>query len=161
MPDIDGPAAGAIGLLEAALLSELARVRPQELERGVNLVGPHRDDVELRLGALPVRGYASHGESWSTALALRLGSYELLRADRRPPVLVLDDVFAELDTGRREQLAQLAAKAEQTLITAAVPTMSPSSCRRPLSTCPTGRYDVCADDIENGENDCRWRELAQ
>ena len=74
----------------------------------MNLVGPHRDDLELGLGALPVRGYASHGEGWSVALALRLGSYELLRADALPdadPVLLLDDVFAELDAGRREQLA--------------------------------------------------------
>jgi DNA replication and repair protein RecF len=112
-----------VGLIEAALLSELARVRPAELERGVNLVGPHRDDVDLALGPLPVRGYASHGEGWSVALALRLGSYELLRADYpagADPVLVLDDVFAELDAGRREHLAHVAAKAEQTIITAAV-----------------------------------------
>jgi DNA replication and repair protein RecF len=98
-------------------------VRPTELERGVNLVGPHRDDVELRLGALPIRGYASHGEGWSAALALRLGSYELLRADfprGAEPILVLDDVFAELDTARREHLALVAGKAEQAIITAAV-----------------------------------------
>ncbi|WAX55262.1 DNA replication/repair protein RecF [Jatrophihabitans cynanchi] len=110
-------------VIEAALLAELARVRPNELERGVNLVGPHRDDVELRLGALPIRGYASHGEGWSAALALRLGSYELLRADfprGAEPILVLDDVFAELDTARREHLALVAGKAEQAIITAAV-----------------------------------------
>lgn len=112
-----------LGVLEAALLADLARMRSAELERGVNLVGPHRDDVHLTLGELPVRGYASHGESWSTALALRLGSYELLRADYprgAEPILILDDVFAELDTGRREQLALVASKAEQALITAAV-----------------------------------------
>ena len=117
-----GPAPD-VALLEAALLSELARVRPQELERGVNLVGPHRDDVDLALGALPIRGYASHGEGWSAALALRLGSYELLRADYptgADPVLVLDDVFAELDASRREQLALVASKAEQAIVTAAV-----------------------------------------
>ena len=111
-------------MLEAALLAELARVRPQELDRGVNLIGPHRDDLELHLGELPVRGYASHGESWSTALALRLGSYELLRSDHPAggsPVLVLDDVFAELDGERRDQLAAVADQAEQVLITAAVP----------------------------------------
>lgn len=107
-------------VLEAALLAELARVRPQELERGVNLVGPHRDELQLRLGELPVRGYASHGESWSTALALRLGSYELLRDEGIEPVLVLDDVFAELDVDRRDQLAAVASKAEQSIITAAV-----------------------------------------
>jgi DNA replication and repair protein RecF len=110
-------------LLESVLLAEMARVRPAELERGVNLVGPHRDDVDLALGELAVRGYASHGESWSTALALRLGSYELLRsefADGAEPILILDDVFAELDINRREQLALVASKAEQSIITAAV-----------------------------------------
>ncbi len=110
--------------LEAALLRELRRVRAAELERGVNLVGPHRDDLDLALGELPVRGFASHGEGWSVALALRLGSYELLSSDALPggdPVLILDDVFAELDTGRRAQLARTAAKAEQAVVTAAVP----------------------------------------
>ncbi len=111
-------------VLAAALLSELARVRPQEVERGVSLVGPHRDDLLLSLGGLPVKGYASHGESWSVALALRLASYTLLRADGEgnggEPVLVLDDVFAELDVGRRDRLAELVAGAEQVLVTAAV-----------------------------------------
>ncbi len=109
--------------LRAALLEELARRRPAELERGVNLVGPHRDELELGIGALPVRGYASHGEGWSVALSLRLGSYELLRgaaSEDAAPVLLLDDVFAELDAGRREQLALTAAKAEQVIVTAAV-----------------------------------------
>jgi DNA replication and repair protein RecF len=110
-------------VLEAALLSELARMRLQELDRGVNLVGPHRDDLDLAIGDLPVRGYASHGEGWSVALALRLGSFELLRADfgrGGEPILVLDDVFAELDADRRGQLALAASKAEQTIVTAAV-----------------------------------------
>lgn len=109
--------------LERALLAELERMRTSELERGVNLVGPHRDDLELSLGSLPVRGYASHGEGWSVALALRLGSYDLLCADALPggdPILILDDVFAELDAGRREQLAETASKAEQSIVTAAV-----------------------------------------
>ena len=87
----------------------------------MSLVGPHRDDLELRLNALPLRGYASHGEGWSAALALRLACYELLSADGAEPVLILDDVFAELDTARRDQLAGIAAKAEQVLISAAVP----------------------------------------
>jgi DNA replication and repair protein RecF len=103
-------------------------MRPAELERGVNLVGPHRDDLDLGLGELPLRGYASHGESWSAALSLRLGSYELLRADYpagAEPVLVLDDVFAELDVNRREQLALVAGKAEQAIVTAAVPSDVP------------------------------------
>jgi DNA replication and repair protein RecF len=135
LPRLDGPAVQSAGLLEAALLAELARLRPAELERGVNLVGPHRDDVEIRLGELPVRGYASHGESWATAVALRLGSYDLLRDEGPEPVLILDDVFAELDDARREQLALVAAKAEQALITAAVATDVPELLQG-------SRYDV-------------------
>lgn len=106
--------------LKAALLAELARRRRDEIDRGVSLVGPHRDDVTLTLGELPARGYASHGESWSFALALKLSSFELLRADGDDPVLILDDVFAELDLGRRDQLAALVSSAEQVLVTAAV-----------------------------------------
>ena len=107
-------------LVEAALLAALARRRDAELERGMCLVGPHRDDLELRLGDQPAKGFASHGESWSMALALRLASYELLRAEGSEPVLLLDDVFAELDTARRRALAGVAATAEQVLVTAAV-----------------------------------------
>jgi DNA replication and repair protein RecF len=107
--------------LEAVMLKALAAVRASELDRGVCLVGPHRDELELAVGGLPARGYASHGESWSLALALRLASFALLRADLEDPVLILDDVFAELDAGRRERLAALVAGAEQVLITAAVP----------------------------------------
>ncbi|MER5644917.1 DNA replication/repair protein RecF [Streptosporangium sp. NPDC002524] len=99
----------------------LLEVRASELERGVTLVGPHRDDLFLGLGELPARGYASHGESWSFALALRLAAYDLLRADGGDPVLILDDVFAELDNKRRRRLAEMVAPAEQVLITAAVP----------------------------------------
>jgi DNA replication and repair protein RecF len=103
-----------------ALLAALAANRSAELERGVSLVGPHRDELELTLGEAPAKGYASHGESWSFALALRLAAYELLRAEGSEPVLVLDDVFAELDRRRRARLAEVAAGAEQVLITAAV-----------------------------------------
>ncbi|MFM9368935.1 DNA replication/repair protein RecF [Streptomyces sp. Da 82-17] len=102
------------------LIEALASVRKQEIERGVTLVGPHRDDLLLKLGQLPAKGYASHGESWSYALALRLASYDLLRAEGNEPVLVLDDVFAELDARRRERLAELVAPGEQVLVTAAV-----------------------------------------
>ncbi|MFB6615678.1 DNA replication/repair protein RecF [Streptomyces sp. NPDC056367] len=102
------------------LLAALSEVRKQEIERGVTLVGPHRDDVVLRLKELPAKGYASHGESWSYALALRLASYELLRSEGAEPVLILDDVFAELDARRRERLAELVAGGEQVLVTAAV-----------------------------------------
>jgi DNA replication and repair protein RecF len=106
--------------LRTALLERMAQRRDAELERGVCLVGPHRDDLELRLGEQPAKGFASHGEAWSMALALRLASYELLRADGSDPVLLLDDVFAELDAARREALAAAAASAEQVLVTAAV-----------------------------------------
>jgi DNA replication and repair protein RecF len=113
--------------LAQGLREALARSRPDELERGVCLVGPHRDDLELGIGDLPARGYASHGESWSMALALRLSGFELLRADGDDPVLLLDDVFAELDTGRRDRLASLVAGAEQVLVTAAVPKDVPAA----------------------------------
>lgn len=116
---VDADGADRTQLLER-LLAELRRRRPSEIERGVCLVGPHRDDLVLTLGELPARGYASHGEAWSLALALRLASYDLLRADGGEPVLVLDDVFAELDAARRCRLAELVAPAEQVLVTAAV-----------------------------------------
>jgi DNA replication and repair protein RecF len=108
-------------LLEQALVREVERRRADELERGVSLVGPHRDELLLTLGPLPVKGYASHGESWSFALALRLASYDLLRESGDDPILILDDVFAELDTERRRRLAEMVADAEQVLVTAAVP----------------------------------------
>jgi DNA replication and repair protein RecF len=107
-------------LLEAALLAALSARRRAELERGMCLVGPHRDDLELRLGDQFAKGFASHGESWSFAVALRLAAYELLRADGSEPVLLLDDVFAELDAARRRALAAVAESAEQVLVTAAV-----------------------------------------
>lgn len=106
--------------LQRRLLEQMERLRRDEVSRGVTLVGPQRDDVELSIGALPAKGYASHGESWSLALALRLGGFSLVRDDGVQPVLVLDDVFAELDVSRRERLAAAVADAEQVLITAAV-----------------------------------------
>ena len=108
--------------IEALYNAKLATVRNKELERGITLVGPHRDDLVLMLGTLPAKGYASHGESWSYALALRLASIALLRAETRTgdPILILDDVFAELDAGRRARLAGMVAGNEQVLITAAV-----------------------------------------
>jgi DNA replication and repair protein RecF len=117
--------------LVEVLLEALAERRNEELDRGVSLVGPHRDELQLSLGTpqtrLPVKGYASHGESWSFALALRLASYDLLRADGDDPILILDDVFAELDTERRAQLAELVSGAEQVLVTAAVAADVPES----------------------------------
>ena len=111
---------------EQALRAALAEVRDSELDRGLCLAGPHRDELDLQVRELPARGYASHGESWSLALALRLASFDLLRAGREDPVLILDDVFAELDLGRRNRLAALVADAEQVLVTAAVPADVPS-----------------------------------
>ncbi|WP_278235904.1 DNA replication/repair protein RecF [Isoptericola sp. AK164] len=124
--------------LEKLMLAVIEERRPAEIERGQSLVGPHRDDLELVLGGLPAKGYASHGESWSFALALRLAAFRLLGGGAEPsapddvfwdpdhgsdadPVLILDDVFAELDVRRRERLAELVAEARQVLVTAAVP----------------------------------------
>ncbi|MBO1767409.1 DNA replication/repair protein RecF [Allobranchiibius sp. GilTou38] len=119
-PAADGEVPG-VEEITAALHTGFAEQRSREIERGITLVGPHRDDLELTLGDLPAKGYASHGESWSFALALRLAGYQLLRADvATDPVLVLDDVFAELDVGRRTRLATLISDCEQVLITAAV-----------------------------------------
>jgi DNA replication and repair protein RecF len=113
--------------LAEEILAEVDRRRADELDRGVSLVGPHRDELVLMLGGLPVKGYASHGESWSFALALRLASYDLLRAGGDDPILILDDVFAELDTERRRRLAELVSDAEQVLVTAAVPADVPEA----------------------------------
>jgi DNA replication and repair protein RecF len=127
-------------VLNARLLAALARARQQEVDRGTTLVGPHRDDLVLTLGDLPAKGYASHGESWSYALALRLASYDLLTADGGEPVLILDDVFAELDTQRRERLAELVSRAEQVLVTAAVAGDVPEALQG-------ARYDVMAGEV--------------
>ncbi len=143
----------AESLVEAQLLEAMGRLRTKEIERGVSLVGPHRDDLVLTLGDLPAKGYASHGESWSLALALRLGSATLLRGgagegpwagDWGPdgdPVLILDDVFAELDVRRRERLADLVAPAGQVLVTAAVPGDVPEALAG-------GRVDVMGGEVE-------------
>ncbi|MEJ7628318.1 MAG: DNA replication/repair protein RecF [Nocardioidaceae bacterium] len=112
--------------LETLLLAEIRRRRDDELDRGLTLVGPHRDELSLALGALPAKGYSSHGESWSLALAMRLASFELLRRDGDDPVLILDDVFAELDDLRRARLARLVEGTEQVLVTAAVPADLPA-----------------------------------
>ena len=118
--DTDGPVVPDVEKLAGILREALALRRRAELDRAVCLVGPHRDELELSIGGLPARGYASHGESWSMALALRLAAYQLLRKGGEDPVLMLDDVFAELDSERRERLAELVADAEQVLVTVAV-----------------------------------------
>ncbi len=139
------PAAESSGQadIEQALLAALAEARKQEVERGVTLVGPHRDELTLTLGEMPAKGYASHGESWSYALALRLAAYDLLRDDGVEPVLVLDDVFAELDVGRRERLAELVSGASQVIVTCAVDDDVPRSLRGT-------RYEVGGGEVRRG-----------
>jgi DNA replication and repair protein RecF len=124
---------------------KLDRLRPKEIERGITLVGPHRDDLVLILGSLPAKGYASHGESWSYALALRLASLQTLKAESRlgDPILILDDVFAELDADRRSKLAELVKDNEQVIITAAVIEDVPE-------TLIAKRFSVVAGEITNG-----------
>lgn len=127
-------------LTEARLLEAMALVRDQELDRGISLVGPHRDDLVLNLNGLAARTYSSHGESWSYALALRVASYRVLNDERvggtdGEPVLILDDVFAELDGQRREYLTNVISAASQVLITAAVPHDLPDNL-------PGSRWDV-------------------
>ena len=117
--------------IQAQFRAALADKRQSELDRGLTLVGPHRDDLVLRVRGLPVKGYASHGESWSVALALRLASAQLLRAQSQlgDPVLILDDVFAELDADRRARLAGLVGGFEQVVVTAAVENDVPDALR--------------------------------
>jgi len=136
---VDG--AGSSEPLADQFRAALVAKRPAELERGLTLVGPHRDDLVLRVRGLPVKGYASHGESWSVALALRLASAEILRADSRlgDPVLILDDVFAELDAGRRTRLAELAGGYEQVIVTAAVEEDVPDGLRAHVVRVDAGR----------------------
>lgn len=114
-------------VIEAMMLTEMAESRQREIDRGMSLVGPHRDDLVLTLGSDPAKGFASHGETWSYALALRLASYQLLRDEGPDPILILDDVFAELDQQRREALVAIAQQAEQVLITSAVGEELPSA----------------------------------
>jgi DNA replication and repair protein RecF len=130
--------------VSALYRSKLERVRSKELERGITLVGPHRDDLVLLLSNLPAKGYASHGESWSYALALRLASIQLLKAETRSgdPILILDDVFAELDAGRRARLAELVRNNEQVLITAAVAEDVPVELQAKVFNVKAGVIDV-------------------
>ena len=114
------PVDGDVATIAGELKEILASARMKEAERGVNLFGAHRDDLKLTLGGMPVKGYASHGETWSVALSLRLGAFELLSRDGDTPILILDDVFAELDSSRRAGLTRMITEAEQVLITAAV-----------------------------------------
>jgi DNA replication and repair protein RecF len=143
-----GPIAGTPAIAIADLFREaLALRRTAELDRGITLVGPHRDDLLLRVRGLPVKGYASHGESWSIALSLRLASAEMLRADSRlgDPVLILDDVFAELDTDRRARLADLTAGYEQVIVTAAVEEDVPIGLRARVVRVEAGRILEASD----------------
>lgn len=136
-------------VLEAEMLAELGRGRQREIERGMSLTGPHRDDLVLRLGDQPAKGFASHGETWSYAISLRLAEFTLLRRDGSDPVLILDDVFAELDARRREKLIGLAAGAEQVIITAAVDADLPDNLGE-LSDTPVNRFTVSVRDLDGG-----------
>lgn len=150
-----------VELSEVRLLGALAGKRDQEIARGVNLVGPHRDELVLSLGSLPAKGYASHGESWSYALALRLGAWQLLREDVSgewakdgEPILILDDVFAELDSRRRERLAEIVTDAQQVFVTAAVGDDLPVSLRGERFVVHDGVVDKeGVDSAASGEDD--------
>lgn len=139
--DSEIPASVDAGTVPELFRERLTQRRAAELDRAVTLVGPHRDDLLLRIRGLPVRGYASHGESWSVALALRLASAELLRAQSSSgdPVVILDDVFAELDAGRRSRLANLVAGYEQVIVTAAVEQDVPDELRARVVRVEAGR----------------------
>ena len=126
LDQLDAPVGTLPGIreLQDAMLTMLAAGHDEEIDRGVTLTGPHRDDLEIRLHDFPAKGYASHGESWSLALALRLASYDLLRLEEGDlgdgePILILDDVFSELDTRRRDRLGRIVTDASQVLITTA------------------------------------------
>jgi pyrimidine operon attenuation protein/uracil phosphoribosyltransferase len=125
--------------LAEALRAQLEQRRREEVDRGMTLVGPHRDDLAIHLGPAPAKGFASHGESWSLALALKLATFALFRADGEEPILVLDDVFATLDADRRAALAAVARSAEQTLITAAVLEDVPAELRQHVVLVADGR----------------------
>jgi DNA replication and repair protein RecF len=133
--------------LTAALQARVAERRKDEIDRGITLVGPHRDDLVLHLGPAPAKGYASHGESWSFALALKLACFALLRDEGEDPILVLDDVFAELDADRRTALAAVAGTAEQTLITAAVAEDVPAALRGTRVLVADGHARVLAPEV--------------
>ena len=133
--------------IEELFRERLSLVRNKEIERGITLVGPHRDDLLLLLGTLPAKGYISHGESWSYALALKLASASLIRKDARAgdPILILDDVFAELDSTRRSRLASLISHNEQVIITAAVAEDVPSELRATKFMVTAGSLEAAND----------------
>ena len=133
-------------IIEAAMLAELGKNRNKEIERGTSLIGPHRDDVDVLLGAAPTKGFASHGETWSMVIALRLAEFQLLRSDGSDPILILDDVFAELDAKRRERLVNITLDVEQVFITAAVDADLPANLEAAISQ----RIYVGVEDREDG-----------
>jgi len=143
--------------LAEALRARIEERRREEVDRGMTLVGPHRDDLVIHLGPAQAKGFASHGESWSLALALKLATFALFRADGEEPVLVLDDVFATLDADRRAALATVARSAEQTLITAAVLADVPAELRRHVVRVAAG----AAVPLEDGDVDTLGEELVE
>ena len=151
----DGPTTAAAppdpAALAALLRARLTADRPRELERGVTLSGPHRDDLALVLDGLPARTHASQGEVWSLALALRLGAHRLLASEGEEPVLLLDDVFAELDPRRRARLAAEALAVEQAVVTAAVPEELPAALRATVFQVRPGRVERLPDRAPGGK----------
>ncbi len=135
------PEESTVASLRDAMRAQLTARRSEELARGITLLGPHRDDIALSIGPLPAKGYASHGEGWSLALSLRLATFQLLRCDGINPVLILDDVFAELDQVRRQRLADAVLDAEQVLVTAAVGTDVPEKLNGKYFNVTTGHVE--------------------
>jgi DNA replication and repair protein RecF len=148
---VPGATLPTVAELTAAMRERVAERRNDELDRGMTLVGPHRDDVVLHLGPAQAKGFASHGESWSLALALKLATFALLRAEGEDPILILDDVFATLDAERRAALATVARSAEQTLITAAVLEDVPAELRGARVEVGTGIAVLVKDAVPAGE----------
>ena len=154
-PEVDESPGGdeSVEAIRDVLHARLSEVRQKEIDRGVCLIGPHRDDLLLNLGDEPAKGFASHGESWSMALALRLACVDLLRADGVEPVIMLDDVFAELDVARRRKLAEFTATAEQLLVTAAVGEDIPEQIRGRRVDVGTGEQDGQRCSVIEGSGD--------
>ncbi|MDO4762657.1 MAG: DNA replication/repair protein RecF [Corynebacterium sp.] len=138
--------AAEVEVLEASMLAQLGHMRSKEIDRGMSLVGPHRDDLDVMLGSTLTKGFASHGETWSMVLSLRFAEFELLRIDGTDPVLILDDVFSELDQRRRERLVAMTENVEQVLITAAVDGDLPEN----LAASVTHRFTVDVQETPEG-----------
>lgn len=111
---------GSESAVEEAISEHFQRIYPGEVARGTNLIGPQRDDLVFGLNGMQAREFASNGEMWTLALALRLALFEVIVQTKQVrPIVVLDDVFAQLDEGRRSQILAFAGDQDQVLITVA------------------------------------------